>query len=104
MNSQLAEFESRNAKVFGVSADSVHTLRAYAESMGGLNYPLLADWNPHGKVTQDFGFFLADSGCPSRSTVIIDKNGVVRDVHTNPMGEDRDFKSTLGRLDEINKG
>lgn len=104
MNSLLKEFESRNAKVFGVSADSVHTNRAYAESMGGLDYPLLSDWNPHGKVTQDFGFFLADMGCPSRSTVIIDKQGLVRDVHTNPIGDDRDFSATLARLDQINQG
>lgn len=103
MNALLGEFASRDAKVFGVSADSVHTNRAYAESMGGLDYPLLSDWNPHGKWTQEFGIFLPDSGCPSRSTVIIDKHGIVRDVHTNPIGEDRDFTLTLQRLDQINQ-
>lgn len=103
MNSLVKEFESRNSQVLAVSADSVHTNKQYAESMGGLDYPILSDWNPHGKWTREFGIFLEDTGCPSRSTVIIDAQGVIRDLHTNPIGEDRDFKSTLTRLDEINQ-
>lgn len=101
MNSLLGEFNSRNAEVFGVSMDSVHTIRAYAESMGGLDYPLLADWKPHGALTDALGIRVAEAGCPSRTTVVVDKDGVIRDIHTNPMGEDRDFKQTLAVLDKL---
>lgn len=101
MNSRISEFRSRNAEVFGVSMDSVHTLKAYAESMGGLNYPLLADWNPHGAVAENLGIRLPDGGCPSRTTVVIDAQGVIRDMHTNPLGEDRDFSETLKQLDGL---
>lgn len=103
MSSKVSEFKSRNTQVLGVSVDSVHTNKQYAQSMGGLDYPLLSDWNPHGKWTREFGIWLEDKGCASRSTLIIDSHGVIRDVHTNPIGEDRDFATTLARLDEINK-
>lgn len=103
MNSLLKEFESRNSQVLAVSLDSVHTNKQYAESMGGLDYPILSDWNPHGKWAREFGVWLEEPGCASRSTLILDAQGVIRDIHTNPIGEDRDFKTTLTRLDEINK-
>ena len=32
---------------------------------------------------------------------ILDKNGVIQDIHTNPMGEDRDFSQTLTALDKL---
>jgi alkyl hydroperoxide reductase subunit AhpC len=104
VNSRKAEFDARNAEVFGVSMDSVHTNRAYAAEMGGLGYPLLSDWNPHGHLVDELGIRVAEKGCPSRTTVILDKAGVIRDIHTNPLGEDRDFGQTLAKLDEINQG
>lgn len=70
--------------------------------MGGLDYPLLSDWNPHGKWAREFGVFVPEAGCSSRSTIVIDAQGIVRDVHTNPIDEDRDFALTLQRLDQIN--
>lgn len=78
--------------------DSVHTLRAYAEDMGGLDYPLLADWNPHGALTNALGITVPEAGCPSRTTVIVSPDGTIQDISTNPIGEDRDFKQTLDKL------
>lgn len=103
MNSSIDEFHSRNAEVFGVSMDSVHTNRAYAESMGGLKFPLLADWHPHGGLTRQVGVLLADKNCASRTTVVVDKEGLIRDISTNPLGEDRDFAQTLEVLDRIHR-
>jgi alkyl hydroperoxide reductase subunit AhpC len=80
--------------------DSVHTNRAYAESMGGLKYPILSDWNPHGALTDQLGI-RTDMGCPSRTTVIVDKDNVIRAIDTNPLGEDRDFNQTLTKLDAL---
>ena len=70
MSSLTEQFAQRNAEVFGVSMDSTHTNRAYAESMGGLGYPLLSDWKPHGALTRALGIEVAEAGCPSRTTVI----------------------------------
>ncbi|MDB5096709.1 MAG: putative reductase [Cyanobacteria bacterium RYN_339] len=84
--------------------DSVHTNRAYATEIGGLGYPLLSDWNPHGHLVDQLGIRVAEKGCPSRTTVIVDKDGVIRDIQTNALGDDRDFDVTLAKVAEINQG
>jgi alkyl hydroperoxide reductase subunit AhpC len=99
----LDEFRQRNAEVFGVSMDSRHTNAAYAASMGGLDYPLLSDWLPHGGLTRALGIEVAEAGCPSRTTVIVDPDGTIVDVHTNPMGEDRDFAQVIAKLERFGR-
>ena len=101
MNSLAEPFAQRDAEVFGVSMDSTHTNRAYAASMGGLGFPLLSDWKPHGALTRALGIEVPEAGCPSRTTVIVAPDGTIADVWTNPIGEDRDFRKTLARLDEL---
>ena len=51
----MSEFQSRNTQVLGISIDSVPSSVAYAEKLGGLSYPKLADFYPHGKVAEEYG-------------------------------------------------
>jgi len=69
-------------QVLGLSVDSVPCLKAWADSLGGITYPLLSDFYPHGQVAQMFGVLRAD-GRSERAIFIIDKQGVIRyvDVH-----------------------
>jgi len=71
-----------NAQVLGISVDSVDCLRAWAESVGGITYPLLSDFWPHGQVAQTYGV-LRPEGKPERAIFVIDKQGIIRyvDVH-----------------------
>lgn len=66
----------------GLSVDSTDCLRAWADSLGGIDYPLLSDFFPHGQVSQLYGV-LRPEGFSERSIFIIDKEGIVRyaDVH-----------------------
>ncbi len=73
---ELKEFEKLNAQVLGLSVDSVWSHKAFADKMG-IQYPLLADFQPRGAVADKFGFYLADKGITGRAVVIIDKNGEV---------------------------
>jgi alkyl hydroperoxide reductase subunit AhpC len=84
--------------------DSLPTNRAFAESVGGLQYPILADWLPHGALTDALGIRVEKLGCSNRTTVIVDKDGVIRDLDTHPLGEDRDFAKTIATLDSLFKG
>lgn len=67
----------------GISCDTVYTLRAWAQSLGGLGYPLCADFWPHGAVTRTYGVFNDDLGRPERAIIVVDAAGVIRyiDVH-----------------------
>lgn len=66
----------------GLSVDSVPCLLAWSESLGGINYPLLSDFFPHGQVAQAFGV-LRSEGFTERAIFVIDQQGMIRyaDVH-----------------------
>jgi alkyl hydroperoxide reductase subunit AhpC len=64
--------------VLGISVDSVYSHQAFATELGGLDYPLLADFHPKGEVAQAFGFWRDDKGYSRRAIVILDPHGMVR--------------------------
>ncbi len=72
----MKKFDSLDAQILGLSVDSVWSHKAYAEKMG-INYPLLADFQPRGAVADKFGMFLADKGITGRAIAIINKDGNV---------------------------
>lgn len=80
-----------NAQVLGISVDSVPCLKAWADSLGGITYPLLSDFFPHGRVAQLFGVLRQD-GSSERALFVIDKKGVIRyvDVHDIDKQPDND--------------
>jgi len=67
--------------VLGISVDSVHSHRAFANSLGGLTYPLLADFHPKGAVVKAYGLWREDKGYSRRAIVIIDSAGVVQHAY-----------------------
>ena len=82
----MKQFEEKGAQVFGLSCDPVPALKVWAQSMGGVGYPLLSDFNPHGKVSQALGIYNAEGGFPLRSVILIDPKGTVRAAHVYPGG------------------
>ena len=57
-------------------------MKAWAESLGGITYPLLSDFWPHGEVAQKYGV-LRSEGYSERAIFITDKEGVIQyiDIH-----------------------
>ncbi|MFV2105429.1 peroxiredoxin [Micromonospora sp. LOL_015] len=72
-----------------VSVDSVYTHKIWAEQEG-FQFPLLADFWPHGAVAQAYGVFNDAAGIANRGTFLIDKTGVVRFAEMNGPGQARD--------------
>ena len=64
--------------MLGISVDSVYSHQAFAKELGGLEYPLLADFHPKGEVAQAYGFWREDKGYSRRAIVILDTQGMVR--------------------------
>ena len=64
--------------MLGISVDSVYCHQAFAAELGGLDYPLLADFHPKGEVAQAYGFWREDKGYSRRAIVIINPQGLVR--------------------------
>ncbi len=78
-----------DAQVLGISVDSVPTLKAFAEKLGGISYPLLADFHPKGAVASKYGVYLDDQGFTARATIVVGKDGIVKWVKVNDLGQQR---------------
>ncbi len=88
MEKLLARFRSAHTQVLGVSVDSVFSHANWAQSMGGISFPLLADFHPKGAMATGYGTYLADKGITDRATVLIDPKGVVRHASSvTPAGQ-----------------
>lgn len=88
----------------GVSTDTRFSLAAWAESLGGITYPLLSDFWPHGAVTQRYGVFDAERGMAQRAIVIIDREGVVRYIDVHAIGEQPDEEQIFEQLAALRSG
>ena len=99
----LSIFEGYNTQVLGISVDHVPCLVAWAESLGGIRFPLLSDFWPHGQVADKFGVLRSD-GTTERALFIIDKKGIIRyiDVHDiNKRPRLEILVKELGKLDKL---
>lgn len=78
----IAWYNKVNAKVFGISVDTLHTLAKYKEDQG-LNFTLLSDFNKdvsrlYDSIYELFGYNM--KGVSKRSAFVIDKGGIIRYV------------------------
>ena len=77
-----AAFEEVDTQVLGISCDSKAAQSAFSGSLGGIPYPILSDFYPHGKVSDSYGVFDENRGTPKRAVVVVDKKGVIRFINT----------------------
>lgn len=96
----LARFEGDDAQVVGISMDSPHANRAWAESLGGISFPLLSDFFPHGAVAEKYGV-LRKEGMAERAVFIIDKAGNVRYIDVHEIREQPDEEQIFEELDKL---
>ncbi len=100
MRDDLSTFQNDNVELLAVSCDSMFTQRVFAEKEG-YNFPVLADFWPHGAVAQAYGIFDEARGCALRGTFVIDKEGIIRWSVVNGLGDARsndDYKAALAAL------
>ena len=93
-------FDSMNVLVLGISTDHVPCLKAWAENLGGISYPLLGDFWPHGEVAKMYGV-LKDDGHSERALFIIDKDGIIRYIDIHDIDEQPDNEILLNELKKI---
>lgn len=76
----ISFYNNVNAKVFGISVDSLYTLAKYKTDQN-LNFSLLSDFNKdvsslYGSLYETFNYNM--KGVSKRSAFVIDKTGIVR--------------------------
>lgn len=73
----IEQFEKYDCQLLCVSVDSVPCHKAWAKSLGGLSFPLMSDYYPHGEVARKYGVF-TERGYSGRAVFLIDKKGIIR--------------------------
>ena len=76
LRDNFAIFENPGVELIAISVDSKFTQAKFAEQEG-YRFQLLADFWPHGAVTQTYGAFLEDRGHGTRATFVLDTQGKV---------------------------
>jgi peroxiredoxin len=95
----IARYSKVDAVVFGISVDSVFTLKKYKEEQH-YNFPLLSDFNKD--VSADYDtlydeWILSMKGVSKRSAFVIDREGIIR------YKEVLENASEVPNFEEINK-
>ena len=101
LEKNLERFKGLDAQVVGISIDTKHANRAWAESIGGISYPLLCDFWPHGNVAKMYGVFDEQAGRSERAVFIVDKSGKIRYIDVHDIGEQPDEQQILDELGKL---
>jgi alkyl hydroperoxide reductase subunit AhpC len=99
----LDRFRAHDAQVVGVSVDSPFANAAWAQQLGGISYPLLSDYYPHGAVAERYGI-LREGGSSERAIFIVDKDGIVRYIDVHELREQPDEAVLFEELEKLGAG
>lgn len=100
-NATLKYFHKQNAEVIGISVDSKWCHMAFGQSRK-LHFPLLADFEPKGKVSKDYGAYDEVSGQSKRALFVIDEQGIVQWSYLSPDGINPGADIIIDALEEMN--
>ena len=89
LRDDLSVFQNDKVQVLTISVDSPYAHKIFAEREG-YDFPLLADFWPHGAVAEAYGVFNEAGGMADRGTFLIDTDGVIRYTEHNSPGEGRE--------------
>jgi len=95
----IHQFKAADTQVLGISVDSKESHENWAKSLGGVSFPLLQDYHPKGDMSKSYGVYLEDKGYAARSTVIVDKKGIVR--YSSISKSERDISELLAECKKI---
>lgn len=90
-----------NAQVVGVSVDHVPCLVAWAESLGGISFPLVSDFWPHGRAATEWGVFRDGEGTSERAIFLVDAEGTVRYVDVHDIADQPDNDVLFAELAKL---
>ncbi|MBD3234581.1 MAG: redoxin domain-containing protein [candidate division Zixibacteria bacterium] len=97
----MDKFARQDAVVMGISVDSIDCHKAWSKTFGGLNFPLLSDYYPHGEVARKYGL-LTEYGYAKRGIFVIDKSGIIRYVDIHDIAKVPDNSEVLEVLAQLN--
>jgi peroxiredoxin (alkyl hydroperoxide reductase subunit C) len=100
LRDNIGAFANDRVQVLTLSIDSPFTHKIFSQR-DELNFPLLADFWPHGGVAQAYGVFNSQVGVANRGTFLIDAEGIIRFSECNEIGVGREPQVWLDAIDQL---
>jgi peroxiredoxin len=98
-HASTGQFTAVNTAIFGVSVDSTWANKAFREQIGA-EFPILSDWKKD--LSRKLGVLDENSGFARRTTFVIDKQGVLKEII---QGRDAlDPSGVVGMCEKLHKG
>lgn len=94
-------FAGYDAQVLGISVDSIPSHVAWAKSLGGITYDLLADFHPKGSVALSYGAWREAQGITERALFIVDKDGKIAYIDIHDIGDQPDNEDLFDVLKKL---
>jgi len=101
-NEMLKIFRKSNAEMIGISVDSKWCHMAFAQDRK-LHFPLLADFEPKGKISLEYGAYNEAEGHSQRALFVIDEEGVIQWSYLSPDGINPGADGILDALEEMSQ-
>ena len=98
----LPEFQKYHAQLIGISVDGVWCHIAFAKDRK-LQFPLLSDFEPKGRVSRNYGAYRKSDGFSERALFVIDPDGVIAWSHVSPVGVNPGANGILCALEDMAK-
>lgn len=95
-------FEEKDAVLIGITVDNLPTLFAWVNEMGGVWFPVLSDFWPHGKVAEKFGVLRSD-GVTERALFVVDTGGIIRYIDIHDINVRPKLEELMSALDKLKK-
>ncbi len=77
------------------------SLKGWADFLGGVPFPLLSDFWPHGAAGKAYGIFNEERGMDKRAAYVIDAQGVIRYAKVYPQGTIPTSEELLAELRKL---
>jgi peroxiredoxin (alkyl hydroperoxide reductase subunit C) len=90
-----------NVEILSISADPAPSLKGWAEKLGGVPFPMLSDYWPHGAVGKAYGVFNEERGMDKRAAFVLDAKGIVRYAKLYEPGTIPESKEMLEQLRKL---
>ncbi len=93
-------FDDNDTIILGITTDNVPSLYSWIRAMGGLWFPVLSDFWPHGEVAEKYGILRGD-GVSERATIIVDKEGIIRFAHVEDINRRPPLEMLVEALEKL---
>lgn len=101
-NLALELFREHDTELLGISVDNLPTLYAWTEQMGGIDFPVLSDFWPHGAVARSYGVLRSD-GTAERALILIDRQGLIRFIDVHDINLRPDLAEIVREMEKVNE-